>query len=226
MAVIVTANPKGGAGKSTTTLILAQTLADMGASVTVIDADPNRPIMRWRSGESSLPLDVIGDASESSIVKQITAEKAKKQFVFVDLEGTASRLVSRAITQADLVLVPLQASGVDAWEASRAVDLIHEEEEILAGHKIPFRILLTRTSPIIKTKIEKEITAELAGADLPLMATALNERQAYKAVFVRRLGLRELDPTQVNGLPEAIENAERLASEVINIITSDQVEAA
>jgi chromosome partitioning protein len=220
MPVIVTANPKGGAGKSTTTIILAQTLAGMGASVTIIDADPNRPIVDWRAGKSAMTLDVIGDTTESTIIRQIREEKAKKQFVFVDLEGTASRLVSRAITQADLVLIPLQASGVDARQASRAISLIHEEEEALGGRVIPFRILLTRTSPIIKTRIEKEIMGSLENAGLPLMRNALNERQAYKAIFVRRLALQELDPVQVNGLTEAIENAQQLATELVDILAA------
>lgn len=220
MPVIVTANPKGGAGKSTATLVLAQTLAHLGATVTVIDADPNRPIVDWRSGESALPLNVIGDADESRIIRTIRDERTRQQFVFVDLEGTASRLVSRAITQADLVLIPLQASGVDARQASRAVDLIHEEEEALGDRKISFRILLTRTNPIIATKIEKEIVAALTEAGLPLLATRLHERQAYKAVFVRRLALHELDATQVNGLTEALTNAQQLADEVVDVVTS------
>ena len=93
MPVIVTANPKGGAGKSTATLILAQTLARLGGSVTVIDADPNRPIVDWRTGASALALNVIGDTTESSIIRTIRDERARQQFVFVDLEGTASRLV-------------------------------------------------------------------------------------------------------------------------------------
>lgn len=222
MPVIVTANPKGGAGKSTTTLVLAQTLAQMGASVSVIDADPNRPIVDWRSGASTLDLKVIGDAAESTIIRQIREEKAQKQFVFVDLEGTASRLVSRAITQADLVLIPLQASAVDARQAGRAVSLIHEEEEALGGRVIPFRIVLTRTSQLIKTKIEKEILASLRGAELPILNTALNERQAYKAIFVRRLALHELDPAQVNGLKEALENAGALVAELVDILTATE----
>jgi len=224
MPVIVTANPKGGAGKSTATLVLAQTLAHLGATVTVIDADPNRPIVDWRSGESALSLNVIGDADESLIIRTIRNERARQQFVFVDLEGTASRLVSRAITQADLVLIPLQASGVDARQASRAVDLIHEEEEALGDRKIRFRILLTRTNPIIATKIEKEIIAALTAADLPLLAIRLHERQAYKAVFVRRLALHELDATQVNGLAEALTNAQQLADEVVDVVTSTVAE--
>jgi len=219
MPVVVVANPKGGAGKSTSTLILAQTLAHLGASVTIIDADPNRPIVEWRGGGSKLAIDVVGDATESSVIRLIRDQRSRRQFVFVDLEGTASRLVSRAITQADLVLIPLQASGVDARQASRAVALIHEEEEALDGRAIPFRVLLTRTSPIISTRIEREIVNALTDARLPLMRTRLNERQAYKALFVRRLALHELDPVKVNGLPEAIANAQQLADELVDILS-------
>lgn len=228
MPVIVTANPKGGAGKSTTTLILSQTLAHLGASVTVIDADPNRPIADWRKGGSALALNVIGDTTEGSIIRTIRDERVRQQFVFVDLEGTASRLVSRAITQADLVLIPLQASAVDARQASRAVALIREEEEALGDRKISFRILLTRTSPIIATRIEREIVSALEQAGLPLMRSRLHERQAYKAIFVRRLALHELDPAQINGLTEALKNAEQLADELVDILTpaDDQKEVA
>ena len=218
MPVVVFANPKGGAGKSTSTLILAQTIAKAGASVTVIDADPNRPILDWRSGESRSAFRVIGDANESTIVRIITEERARQQFVFVDLEGTASRLVSRAISRADLVIVPLQASAVDARQASRAVSLVQEEEETL-GREISFRVLLTRTSPLIATKLEREIVAVLRTAELPQFATHLNERQAFKAVFARRLSLDELNPRQVSGIAEAIANAEKLADELADVLT-------
>ncbi len=219
MPVIVTASSKGGAGKSTMTLVLAQALDAMGASVTIIDADPNRPILRWRSGKSTSTVQVVGDVTESSIIRVIREHSAVRQFVLVDLEGTANRLVSRAITQADLVLIPLQASALDSNEAGRAVNLIKEEEEALGGRVIPFRIIMTRTSPLITTVIERGIIQALREAEVPLMQARLNERQAYKAIFVQRLALKELDES-INGLPGSIENAERLAEEVVELITS------
>ncbi len=220
MPVIVTASSKGGAGKSTLTLVLAQALSAMGASVTVIDADPNRPLVRWRGGKSKSAVEVVGDVTESSIIKIIREQSGLAQFVLVDLEGTANRLVSRAITQADLVLIPLQASALDSNEAGRAVGLIQEEEEALAGRVIPYRIIMTRTNPLITTKIEAGIYQALADSKIALMTTRLHERQAYKAIFVRRLTLGELDDS-INGLPAAVENAERLASEVVDLVTKE-----
>jgi len=221
MPVVAFANPKGGAGKSTAALILAQTFARAGAGVTIVDADPNRPILDWRSGASGSSIRVIGDATESSIVRLVTEERARQQFVFVDLEGSASRLVSRAISRADLVVIPLQASAVDARQASRAVALVQEEEETL-GRRINFRILLTRTSPLIATKLEREIVAVLQAAALPQFGVHLNERQAFKAVFARRLALDELDAGHVSGIAEAMANAEKLADELIDVLAPAQ----
>jgi len=47
MPTIVFASPKGGAGKSTSAVVLATELAQKGAAVTVIDADPNHPVSQW-----------------------------------------------------------------------------------------------------------------------------------------------------------------------------------
>ena len=47
MPTIVFASPKGGAGKSTSAVVLASELARRGAAVTIIDADPNRPVSAW-----------------------------------------------------------------------------------------------------------------------------------------------------------------------------------
>ena len=78
-------------------------------------------------------------------------------------------------------------------------------------------MLLTRTSPLIATKLEREIVRVLQGAGLPQFVTHLNERQAFKAIFARRLALDELDAAQISGIAEAIINAERLADELVDV---------
>ncbi len=225
MPVISVANPKGGAGKSTTALVLGTTLASQGASVSIIDCDPNRPIQAWSGGPSKSTVKVLADVSESQIVSVIDAERAARQFVIVDLEGTASRMVSRSITRSDLVIIPMQASAVDAAQAARAVGLVREEEQVI-GRSIPLRVLFTRTSPQIPTKNEKLIIDELRAAGVPMLTTALNQRTAFQSLFTYRVTLDELDPALVNGIEGAVTNAFKMAGEVVDVIRGLQGRAA
>ena len=225
MPVISIANPKGGAGKSTTTLVLGSTLAAQGASVTLLDCDPNRPIAAWGNGAERPGLRVLSEISESQILSAIDAESAERQFVLVDLEGTANRMVSRAITRSDLVLIPMQASAVDAVQAARAVGLVREEEQVVR-RSIPYRVLFTRTSPAISTRAEKAIVAEMKRNGIAVLTTHLNERAAFKALFEFKRTLTELDPAAVNGLPAAIENANKLVGEVVQVVRGIMSEVA
>lgn len=217
MPVITVANPKGGAGKSTTTLVLATSLAQQGASVVILDCDPNRAIDGWRAGNSNNGVVVDGGVTESNVTSKLDEYRKKFQFVFVDLEGTASRLMSRALARAQLVVIPIQASPTDAELAARAIHLIQEEEQAFEK-VIPYRILFTRTSPAIATKLEKQITSQLTESEVPMFRNHLNERSAYKAMFYYQRDLDELDSADVNGLPAARDNAFRLAEELVNLV--------
>lgn len=217
MPVIAVANPKGGAGKSTTTLVLATTLAAQGASVTVLDCDPNKPIENWRKGASKSAVQVDGSVTESNITSLLDAYRRERQFVFVDLEGTASRMTSRALARASLVIIPIQASPTDASQAVKAIRLIREEEETLEKH-IPYQILFTRTSVAVKSRIERMIEDELNQGGVPRFANHLNERSAFKAMFFHNLDLSELDPAEVNGLRQAQENALLVAEELVEFL--------
>ena len=226
MPVICAANPKGGAGKSTTILAIASTLAQQGGSVTIIDADPNKPITDWRAGKSNLPLEVISDATEGNIRDLINTAASEAQFVFVDLEGTASRLASRAIIRADLTLIPLGGSALDAKQAARAVGLVRESEEDI-GRKLNFTLAFNRTSPPPFTRrIEREIAGQMRSNDLPVLRTHLYRREAYNAMFMERLSLFELDSQQVNGLEAAVDNAVQLTGEVLELLRTSSAERA
>lgn len=221
MPIISVANPKGGAGKSTATLVLATTLAQQGASVVILDCDPNRPIEGWRAGQSANPVIVDGAVTESNIVAKLDDYRRRFQFVFVDLEGTASRLMSRALGRANLVIIPIQASPTDAELAAKAIHLIQEEEATFEK-SIPYRILFTRTSPVIATKLEKSIVSQLRAGDVPTFRTHLNERSAYKALFFHQQDLSELDEKEVNGLPAARHNAMTLAEELVDTMVEKE----
>jgi chromosome partitioning protein len=223
MPVIAVSNPKGGAGKSTATLLLATYLAQRGATVCVLDADPNQPILDWKTqGESKTTLQVIGGVRESNLIEIL--DRQQHQFVFIDLEGTASVLVSRSIALADFVLVPVQASAVDVRQASKAIRAVRDEEKVAQRsnpeRRIPFRVLMTRTpapgAPV--SSVQQQLEAEITNAGIPKFRTSLAERLAFKAVFVERLSLEELGSYKVGNLEAAYENVHQLAEELVETL--------
>jgi len=71
-------------------------------------------------GNTPPRLNIVSDVAEDTIIERIEDAAAKTPFVVVDLEGTASKIVIYAISQADLVIIPTQGSQLDANEASRS----------------------------------------------------------------------------------------------------------
>src|SRR5215831_19025744 len=82
-----------------------------GATVTVIDADPNRPIAKWaQHAGKPYSLTVLSEVTESTIIDTIEESGRRTKFVIIDLEGSASLTVCLAISRADLVIIPTQGS--------------------------------------------------------------------------------------------------------------------
>jgi chromosome partitioning protein len=182
MPVVTVASPKGGSGKSTASVILATELAHAGAEVVVLDCDPNRSITIWSSRGAIPPrIAVKSDVGESEIVRTIKQQDADGRIVIVDLEGVASRLVSRAISQADLVLTPMRATTLDATIGVRALALVEEEEEAL-GRPIRHAIVFTMTRAI-RSKQHTAIEASLKGQGVDVITPPLMERAAFSALF-------------------------------------------
>jgi chromosome partitioning protein len=211
MPVITVASPKGGAGKSTASVILGTELAHAGAEIAILDCDPNRSISLWAERAPLPPrMKVRSDVGESEIVRTIKQHDSDGRLVIVDLEGVASRLVSRAISQADLVLTPMRATTLDATIGARAIALIAEEEEAL-GRSIRHAVVFTMTRAI-RSKQHTAIESSLKGQGIDVIDPPLMERAAFSALFEFGGDLRTM-PAQGKMEPAA-ENAAAFAKAV------------
>lgn len=214
MPTIAFVSPKGGAGKTTSAFLLSTALAKL-YDVTVIDADPNHPIKTWASGGNAPPqLSIVSDVNEDTIIERIEDAAATTTFVVVDLEGTASKIVLMAISQADFVIIPTQGSQLDANEASRAIRVVLQSQK-MTKTVMPYAVLLTRTNPTIRTRTQAHIQNGLIGAGVPVFETELNERDAFRAVFSFQQTLEGLNPSEVPNLEKAKLNVWEFAHEVV-----------
>lgn len=157
MPTITFVSPKGGAGKTTSSLLFATQLAARGADVTLIDADPNHPARDWAVTGNAIPetLTVICNprliprrdregnilpepdirgletklVNSDTVTDVIEEAAAKSTFVIVDLEGRAEMTAANAIAESQFVVIPVQGSILDANQASRALSLIKAREK-------------------------------------------------------------------------------------------------
>jgi chromosome partitioning protein len=216
MPVISFATSKGGAGKTTSAIVLATELAE-ATDVILIDADPAKRLTRWSTlAPLSARLRVITSNGERAIQDEIAAAQKQATFVLIDLEGSASRLTSFAIAESDLVIIP---SGEEQQDADAAIETLAEigMEGRARRRTIPAAILFARTSAAVKSKLEKHIHGELVKAGR-VMQTELHRRTAFSSLHNAGGGLRQLDPADVNGVDKALLNAQAYASEIIDIL--------
>ena len=229
MPIIAVSNPKGGAGKTTTTLLLATYLAQHGAPVTVVDADPNQPIVYWRSKGSNSTISVVGGVRENNLMDVL--DQIHDPFIMIDLEGTASVLVSRSIALSDFVLIPVQASPEDVRAAGKAIRAVLDEEKVAKrsnpNRQIPFKVILTRTpapgAPI--STLQRQLEEEIKAADLPRFRSSVAERQAFKAMFLEGLTLQELKDNgyKVGNIDAACQNVHEIATELISYLEGNEL---
>ena len=215
MPVIAFANSKGGSGKTTSALLLACALAETKPT-TIIDADPRHPIPTWaKMPGKPVGLSVVTNASEKTILDEIEEAAAKDPFVIIDLEGTASRLMSYAISQADLVVIPLKEQQQDALAALDVIQEIHRDMKA-TRRRIPYSILFTQSRAAVKSRTARHIAAQFReNPKIDVFDVEIHERDAFAAVFSIGGAVSGLDPKKVNGIDKALENVEGFRAEVV-----------
>lgn len=215
-------SPKGGCGKSTSTLTLATVFANNPElSVAVIDADPRQSIARvWLKKRQSEKLGnplfkVISDPSDGSILDTLELADKEHDLVFVDLEGVAGLMASYAASASDMCIIPMRPSALDGDAAGAALKMIKDTGRA-ARREVPSRILITQTDAAIVTKSHKELLAELDGGGVKRLQTELMRRAPFERVMAEGRTLFELSTNK--SVVSAIHNSQKLAKELSAIL--------
>jgi chromosome partitioning protein len=222
MPTISFASSKGGAGKSTSAVLLGTELAGRGATVTIIDADPNQPVTRWgRKPGRPEKLTVTGGVTEETLLDIVDDAALKTTFVIVDLEGTANLMVAQAMSRADLVIIPTKGSELDAIEAIKVIKFVGRQEKAYK-RAIPYAVLFTQTNPAVRPRTLKSLEQDMIRQGIPTFGTALNDRDAFRAIFSFGGALSGLNTAAVGGVPAALNNARQFTAETIAMLKRQQ----
>jgi chromosome partitioning protein len=172
--IITVATMKGGSGKSTLASCLAVHWHLRGRRPTLIDADPQRSIMRLVARERALGgVAVLEDATEEA---SKTARRLAQGggLVIIDTPGFRSKTTLDCLAAADFVLVPVKPSPFDVDRMLDTLSILTERGD---GRQSLFRCLLTQTTR--DSVIARHIRSELADAGLPVLNCEMTNRVAY-----------------------------------------------
>lgn len=174
--ILAVATLKGGSGKSTVASCLAVHWHRAGHRPALIDADPQRSLVRLAARERSLDGVPVHETSENGVdIAAMTRQlAASHRPVIVDTAGFRAPSTLAALAAANLVLVPVKPSPLD-------VDVMLDTARALfhtADGKVPrFYCLLTQTTR--DSVIARHIRSELMEAGFPLLNSELVNRVGY-----------------------------------------------
>lgn len=217
MPVITFANTKGGAGKTTAALILAGELSRRGNRVTILDADPRGWISRWHAIAGAGSLISVVAVNEETIETATAKAKKRGGYILVDLPSSHDALLAKAIGLADHVMIPVQGCAMDAHGGAEVLELLKELDE-KCDVRIPHSIVLTRVNAAVTTRALQAAKDFLAARGIATLSTAIAERAAYRDVFDKGGLLQSMNPAEVSNLLKALENAARLADEIVALM--------
>jgi chromosome partitioning protein len=205
---------KGGSGKSTLASCLAVYWHLKGRRPTLIDADPQRSLVRLAARERALGgVAIIEDAAEtaSNTARRLAASGP----VIIDTPGFHCPTTVECLAVADFVLVPVKPSPLD-------VDSMLDTLNILTGRAVGrrslFRCLLTQTTR--DSIVARHIRAELLSAGLPVLRTEMANRVAYPEA-----SLWGATPSLISWKGPAAREIADIADELDTVLGIEQVAA-
>ena len=188
--IIGVLNQKGGVGKTTLSVNIAAALAQGGARVLLIDADPQGSSLDWSAAREGEPLFSVVGLPRASIHKEIGEISKGYDHVVIDGPPRVTDLARSAIMASDVVLIPVQPSPYDIWAADEVVKLIQEAAVYKDGLKSVFVV----NRKIANTAIGRDIGEALAAYPIPVLAATVTQRVIYAEAAAQGKAVFEIDP--------------------------------
>ncbi|MEI2808534.1 MAG: ParA family partition ATPase [Albidovulum sp.] len=213
--ILVTANQKGGCGKTTVAMQIGGALGRTGCRVLIVDADPQGTATRWAASatdENPFPAHVAGLAAAGGKVhREIKKYLDSYDYILVDCPPAVESAVPQsALLVADIALVPIIPSPADLWAATGTRGLIERAIEINPALQARLVVNMLQSN----TSMSKEVLEVLEDFGIPLTEAKLHLRTAYRQAAVFGGTVHDLG----RDAAKAVREVEALVQEILGLV--------
>ena len=182
-------NQKGGVGKTTLAIHVADALSRRRSRVLLIDADPQQTAMKWstfRAGENRFSVIAM---AKPTLHKELPPIYTDYDDIVIDGPPRVHDLAKSIILSADLVLMPVQPSPADVWATSETVDLVAEARVFKESLKSAIAI----NRKIVNTVIGRDVREALSTLNTPILQSDISQRVAFAEALNTGQTVMDLD---------------------------------
>ena len=183
-------NQKGGVGKTTLAVHVADALARREHRVLLVDADPQGSALDWAATRVGKPLFPVAGLPRASIHKELPSLAHGYDFIVIDGPPRVYDVARSSIMASDLILIPVQPSPYDVWAAKEIVDLVKEAAIFKPGLKSAFVI----NRKIVNTALGRDVADALAEYPVPVLKATICQRVALAESAAQGLTVFETAP--------------------------------
>jgi chromosome partitioning protein len=187
--VISVVTEKGGCAKSTSSIILASGFASHGFDTVLVDTDQkNKTAQHWAAHCEDNPMPtVVGITEPDGLRKTIPQLREKYDAIVIDGAAQAEKMLTSAVAQADLVVLPTKPSPPDIWSlADGVVDKLRNTQSLRenAGAS-PAKMLFLVTMGKRGSRLVGEVESALEPFGIPVLSSRLSDLVGYSESLIR-----------------------------------------